>query len=80
MALSSAYPNPFNPSTTFGLDIPQTVFFTVDVFDMLGVAWPSSTMVIWQPARIHCVSRLTTFRAGCTWCGQPVESMDAGFV
>ncbi|MYD20307.1 MAG: T9SS type A sorting domain-containing protein [Rhodothermaceae bacterium] len=30
------YPNPFNPSTTILLDIPQVAAVTVDVFNMLG--------------------------------------------
>ena len=30
------YPNPFNPSTTILLDLPQLAAVTVDVFNMLG--------------------------------------------
>ncbi len=30
------YPNPFNPSTTILLDVPQVASVTVDVFNMLG--------------------------------------------
>ena len=30
------YPNPFNPSTTILLDLPQTAAVTVDVFNVLG--------------------------------------------
>ena len=30
------YPNPFNPSTTILLDVPQLATVTVDVFNMLG--------------------------------------------
>jgi len=34
--LSSAYPNPFNPTTTFELTVQQTQHVTVDVTDILG--------------------------------------------
>ena len=30
------YPNPFNPSTTILLDVPQVAAVTVDVFNVLG--------------------------------------------
>ncbi|MYF39709.1 MAG: T9SS type A sorting domain-containing protein, partial [Rhodothermaceae bacterium] len=30
------YPNPFNPSTTILLDVPQVASVTVDVFNVLG--------------------------------------------
>ena len=30
------YPNPFNPSTTFLLDLPETAAISVDIFNILG--------------------------------------------
>ena len=35
-ALSNGYPNPFNPSTSFRLDVPRSVNADVTIFDMLG--------------------------------------------
>jgi hypothetical protein len=35
-AVSNAYPNPFNPITTFELAVPVEQSVTVDVFDILG--------------------------------------------
>ena len=34
--LSAAYPNPFNPSTTFELAIPEAGHVSVKVFDLSG--------------------------------------------
>ena len=34
--LSDAYPNPFNPQTTFTLSLPETGHIRVTVYDMLG--------------------------------------------
>ena len=34
--LHSAYPNPFNPSTTIQFDIPEDSFVSLNVFDMMG--------------------------------------------
>ena len=34
--LSQAYPNPFNPSTTFSLTLPNSDFVNVSVYNMLG--------------------------------------------
>ena len=36
LALTSAYPNPFNPSTTFSVLVHEDTRVTVNVFDMLG--------------------------------------------
>jgi len=35
-ALYANYPNPFNPSTTIGFDLPQTAAVTLTVYDILG--------------------------------------------
>jgi hypothetical protein len=35
-ALSENYPNPFNPSTTIRIEMPESATVTVQVFDMLG--------------------------------------------
>jgi hypothetical protein len=34
--LRQNYPNPFNPSTTFSFDLPNRIFVSLNVFDMLG--------------------------------------------
>ncbi len=34
--LSNAYPNPFNPTATISLNLPQTATLTVTVYDILG--------------------------------------------
>jgi hypothetical protein len=34
--LSQNYPNPFNPSTTFSFDLPNRIFVSLNVFDVLG--------------------------------------------
>lgn len=34
--LSAAYPNPFNPSTTFSLTVDERQHVSVEVFNMLG--------------------------------------------
>ena len=34
--LSAAYPNPFNPSTSFSIDIPNSGYLTVKVFNVSG--------------------------------------------
>ena len=34
--LKSAYPNPFNPITTLEMEIPQTGFVSVKVFNLVG--------------------------------------------
>lgn len=40
-ALHANYPNPFNPVTTIGFDLPQTAAVTLTVYDILGreVRW-----------------------------------------
>jgi len=35
-AIFPAYPNPFNPSTTIGISLPEDEVITVDVYDVLG--------------------------------------------
>ncbi len=35
-ALHSNYPNPFNPTTTLQIDLPETALVTVEVVDLLG--------------------------------------------
>jgi hypothetical protein len=35
-ALHAAYPNPFNPATTFAFDLPTTSHVRLDVYDVLG--------------------------------------------
>ena len=35
-SLSQNYPNPFNPSTNFSFDLPDRIFVSLNVFDMLG--------------------------------------------
>ncbi|NQU66978.1 MAG: T9SS type A sorting domain-containing protein [Candidatus Marinimicrobia bacterium] len=35
-ALKAAYPNPFNPTTTIGYDVPKTSDVKIVVYDMLG--------------------------------------------
>ncbi|MCH8327939.1 MAG: T9SS type A sorting domain-containing protein, partial [Candidatus Marinimicrobia bacterium] len=36
IALHSNYPNPFNPSTTLQLDLPQAGVVSLVVYDLLG--------------------------------------------
>ena len=46
-ALKGNYPNPFNPTTSISLDLPETAEVTVQVLDLLGrevMAIPSQTM------------------------------------
>jgi hypothetical protein len=35
-ALHQSYPNPFNPSTTIGFDVPVATHVSVEVFNMIG--------------------------------------------
>ena len=35
-ALSQAYPNPFNPSTVIGYDLPMDSYVKMDVYDIRG--------------------------------------------
>ena len=35
-SLSAAYPNPFNPSTSFSIDVPSSGYLTVKVFNLSG--------------------------------------------
>ncbi len=35
-ALNSAYPNPFNPTTTISYDLPKSSFVTISVYDITG--------------------------------------------
>ncbi|MGE5432091.1 MAG: S8 family serine peptidase [Syntrophomonadaceae bacterium] len=35
-ALSSNYPNPFNPSTTLSFTLPEESYLTVEIFDIIG--------------------------------------------
>jgi flagellar hook assembly protein FlgD len=34
--LSNAYPNPFNPRTSFSLSIPKMSFVSIKVYDLMG--------------------------------------------
>jgi len=46
-ALKGNYPNPFNPTTTISVDLPESADVTVQVLDLLGrevMAIPSQTM------------------------------------
>jgi len=36
IALNGNYPNPFNPSTSIGFDLPQATKVRLDVYDLLG--------------------------------------------
>jgi hypothetical protein len=35
-ALSNSYPNPFNPSTRFQVDVPRETFLSIAIYNMLG--------------------------------------------
>ena len=35
-SLSAAYPNPFNPSTSFDVNIPEAGYLSVKVYDLSG--------------------------------------------
>ena len=36
MTLSAAYPNPFNPSTTVKLNVPEASYVSVKVYNVMG--------------------------------------------
>ena len=36
LALHAAYPNPFNPSTTIGFDLPETGKVSLSIYDLKG--------------------------------------------
>lgn len=54
-ALDTNYPNPFNPTTTFGYTLNQEGFVTLKVFDAQG-RWVSTLVESWQPARTYSVT------------------------
>ena len=49
--LSSAYPNPFNPSTTVRYDVPRAAWVTLTVYDVLGRAVDVPISGMMQPGR-----------------------------
>ena len=34
--LHQAYPNPFNPTTTIGFELPEKQFVSIEIFNLLG--------------------------------------------
>ena len=63
-ALLSAYPNPFNPTTTISFDLPVTSFVSLEIFDITGRsvgalhATPGNAMPKnqWMPAGSHSIT------------------------
>jgi aminopeptidase N len=56
--LSQNFPNPFNASTTFVFDLPQTSYVRIEIVDILGrtlhtivdkILLPGSSQIVWRP-------------------------------
>ena len=65
-SLGSAYPNPFNPSTTIELNVPEDGFISVKVYNVMGQL--VQTLAEGQmEAKVHSL----TWNVGCRCCARP---------
>lgn len=72
--LSSAYPNPFNPTTQIRFDLPEASTVTLAVFDLLGrkvgdlAAGEYEAGYIWQGSRPRIEQASWHTRRRTSWC------------
>jgi hypothetical protein len=72
--LHPVYPNPFNPSTTFRIELPVASWVTLQVYDIGGRLVESPLQNAWRPAGYHEV----TFDASELASGVYVYRLEAG--
>jgi hypothetical protein len=73
-SLQSPYPNPFNPVTTFRVELPVASWVTIGVYDIAGRPAGSPLQRGWMPAGYHEV----TFNASGLASGVYVYRLEAG--
>jgi hypothetical protein len=62
--LSSAYPNPFNPTTTINFDIPLETHVTIEAFDLIGDRIATITDRSVQPGSYYATWNATSIASG----------------